>query len=308
MATNPMKRKTQNSFLLGMLLTLVITGAIIAFLVMQLLNMKQEQEQSTISVYVLKNGIEAGAEFNLSECVTTQVVDSSVVPSNRLTIDEYKELTATTDQTCYAKIELEKGTILTSDMIAESETELQDDVRKQEYNMLTLPMDLVTGDFIDVRLRLPSGVDCIVVSKKKVEIPEVDGMDSLDTIWLELSEDEIVTMSNAIVEAYYIDGSELYVTKYTEPGLQAAAEVTYVVSQEVVTLINSNPNITKEAREALATRIEKYGSNVRNNLLNSELTENADSGDANVKSKVETEITNSKANRKSYLESVSAGN
>ena len=45
MATNPMQRKARNSFLLGMLVTLVITGAIIALLFMQLMNKtKKEQE------------------------------------------------------------------------------------------------------------------------------------------------------------------------------------------------------------------------------------------------------------------------
>ena len=36
MATNPMQRKARNSFLLGMLITLVIAGAIIALLFIQL--------------------------------------------------------------------------------------------------------------------------------------------------------------------------------------------------------------------------------------------------------------------------------
>ena len=36
MAINPMQRKAQNSFLLGILVTLLITGLIIGFLVLQL--------------------------------------------------------------------------------------------------------------------------------------------------------------------------------------------------------------------------------------------------------------------------------
>ena len=40
MATNPMQRKSRNSFLLGMLLTLVIAGVVIALLVIQLKNYK----------------------------------------------------------------------------------------------------------------------------------------------------------------------------------------------------------------------------------------------------------------------------
>ena len=38
MATNPMQRKARNSFLLGIVVTLLITGAVIAFLILQLKN------------------------------------------------------------------------------------------------------------------------------------------------------------------------------------------------------------------------------------------------------------------------------
>ena len=38
MATNPMQRKARNSFLLGMLVMLLISGVIIALLFMQLMN------------------------------------------------------------------------------------------------------------------------------------------------------------------------------------------------------------------------------------------------------------------------------
>ena len=50
MATNPMQRKARNSFLLGMLITLVIAGAIIALLFIQLKNYKEkEQEENSRS-------------------------------------------------------------------------------------------------------------------------------------------------------------------------------------------------------------------------------------------------------------------
>ncbi len=44
-----------------------------------------------------------------------------------------------------------------------------------------------------------------------------------NTVWLNLTEDEILNMSCAIVEAFQIPGSKLYATKYTEPGMQDAA-------------------------------------------------------------------------------------
>ena len=38
MATNPMQRKARNSFLLGMLVMVLISGVVIAFLFIQLMN------------------------------------------------------------------------------------------------------------------------------------------------------------------------------------------------------------------------------------------------------------------------------
>ena len=46
MATNPMQRKARNSFLLGMLVMVLISGVVIAFLFIQLMNKnKKEQEE-----------------------------------------------------------------------------------------------------------------------------------------------------------------------------------------------------------------------------------------------------------------------
>ena len=42
MATNPMQRKARNSFLLGIIVTLIITGVVIALLMLQLKNYKDK--------------------------------------------------------------------------------------------------------------------------------------------------------------------------------------------------------------------------------------------------------------------------
>ena len=94
-----------------------------------------------------------------------------------------------------AKVTMKKNTLITTELINKSDNMVLDDVRRQEYNMLVLPTDLQTGDYIDVRVMFPNGQDYIVVSKKEVEIPNIAGVDSEDTIWINLSEDEILHMS-----------------------------------------------------------------------------------------------------------------
>ena len=56
MASNPMQRKSRNSFLLGIIVTLLITGVVIAFLFLQLKQKSdqiKEAEAAQRKVYIL---------------------------------------------------------------------------------------------------------------------------------------------------------------------------------------------------------------------------------------------------------------
>ena len=204
-----------------------------------------------------------------------------------------------------AKIAMNKNTVLTLNMLALGSI-VTDDVRKQEYNAVVLPVDLATGDYIDIRVQLPTGQDFIVVSKKMVEIPVIDGMDSENTIWLNLSEDEILSMSCAIVEAYRINGTKLYATKYTDPGMQAAATPTYPLNAETVALIQSDPNVTDVAEQKLRERYTEAMVNIRNNYINKEL-EKEENSVTNVPGKMNQSIVKTQEERKEYLESLANG-
>lgn len=300
MATNPMQRKARNSFLLGMLIMLLITGIIIGILGFQLVKIKQkekEEKASLVTVYVLSKNLRSGEEFTQSDLKTTQVTKTNA-PTNYLTPSDLGEKNM-------AKIELTSGTVLSKEMVYTEDDKIGKDVRKQEYNMLILPTDLETGEFIDVRLSLPSGQDYIVVSKKKVEIPNIGGVDSTDTIWINLSEDEILSMSNAIYDAYKVKGSLLYVNRYTEAGMQEAATPTYPVNREVLELIQGDPNILTDAKNALFARYNDTQVNQRTNVINNAIQNAGDEAQSNVETKVEESITNSKTTRKQWLDSLS---
>ena len=301
MATNPMQRKARNSFLLGMLLMLIITGAIIAFLILQLTNMKKEEQEleaSYVTIYTLNRNVESGEEVTSADFTITQVTNSTA-PTDYLTPSDLPA----DEGTMIAKIAMTTGTVLSKEMLYIDETATGNDVRKEEYNMFILPSDLVTGDYVDIRLLLPGGTNYIVISKKKVEIPSVSGVDSTDTISIELSEDEINMISNAIVDAFKIEGAKLYVNKYTEPGLQEASTPTYAVNQEVMQLINDNPNILEEARNALWNR---YNATQRNDVINPLLNEDPDQAQSNLETNMEESINNSITTRQEYLEGLSA--
>jgi len=194
------------------------------------------------------------------------------------------------------------GTIITNEMIAEK-GELTADIRKQEYNMFVIPSQLTTGQYVDVRLRLPNGKDYIVVSHKRIEIPDYEGTQSATTVALNLGELEILTLSCAIVESYKISGSLLYVNQYIEPGLQTAATPTYIPDDDTINLIHRDPNCVEEARQALFKRNNDAANKTAvRNPINNGLNENSENATENAANALKEELQRAQEERQKYLE------
>jgi len=300
MAMNPMQRKANNYLIIGVLVTLLITGTIIALLCVQLMkiqNQRQEEKNALKNVYVVSSIIKSGDVVDTS-LLTVKSVPSGVIPTSVINMADITENTI-------AKINLTPGTIITSEMVTISGEETTSDIRKQEYNMIQLPSQIQTGEYIDIRLRLPNGVDYIVVSKKKVELPLINGVDSENTIWMNMSEAETQAMSNAIVEAYIMKGSLLYASTYVEPGMQGNATPTYVPSGKVQEAMYLNPNIEQEAKSALISRYNNTSS-IRTQTITEALSPYSESAGANVEEGIQEEINKASQERQKYLESLGA--
>ena len=376
MAVNPMQRKARNSFLLGIILTLIITGVVIALLFLQLKKVKDEQAAEAAklrNVYTLKYDVKSGEILTedmfemitvsedtipknatslstvidawylqtedgktisrdeeglyINETDNLMEVDSSQSNSrNTYTYDDngtilyfmsttnsegndvtrlYEEMntgnvykyvlnngTITREfiklnsVPLLAKIDIKAKTVITDDYVVQSDEVTTDDLREEEYNMIILPVDLETNDYVDIRLMLPNGQNFIVISKAKVEVPaNPDGTYVADTIKIKLREDEILSISSAIVEAYGIEGAYLYATKYVEAGLQEEAIPTYVPNAEVSKLLGysstsdgrmqfTNPAIIETAKEELRRRYANTGT--RNESLQPMIDGNED--------------------------------
>ena len=307
MASNPMQRKVRNSFLLGILVATIILGCIIGILIYQIQQQKKEKEKAEIAkktVYVLTKDVSAGGEVlpkdkegkTAEDLLKMVEVDAQVVPATAIT--NLNRSSAITENTLF-KIELKAGTILTENMLVNKEDVAKDEIREQELNMIVLPTYLKKDDYIDIRLRLPSGEDYIVVSKKRA----IDTDDT--TIWMHLSEQEILALSNAIVEAYQIIGAELYATTYVEPGIQNPATPTYVPSVSVIKLINSDPNIVDTAKKELADRYNKLMSG-RIEIIDTAINAGAEDAQQNVSTGVSTSIEKQKQSRTEYLQELEA--
>ncbi len=299
MVANPMQKKARNSFLLGMVITLVVC-LIIGVLVFVLLTgnkeKKEEEEGILTYAYRLKVAVKSGEEITANKVEAVLVTEKAVPTGAFASKTQNAETKKWTDKAFPAgyksKIDLNPGTILGNDLVYMDE-EITNDVRYVEYNMLVLPTTIVEGDYIDIRLTLPSGQDLIVVSKK--EVKSIIG----DTIGLELNESEILMMESAIVEAYIMTASKLYAIQYVEPGTQNAATNTYVPTEAVKVLIEGNPNIVNDAKKEL---LNKFNSNSGlRGWVDADKTPYAEDAQDNLEEGIEKQIENAKAAREAYL-------
>ena len=412
MASNPMQRKSRNSFLLGVILTLLIAGVIIAFLFLQL---KQKTEElnaelsAKVKVYTLTQDVKAGQVLT-EDMFSLKSIHKDSIPSNatalqsvidtwflqtkdgtmvktdeqglyleepdsilevmeengekykysgdeKTTVSSRDEIVqdeagayivdssnsvdkitrvyqeAATDQyyiykldtssmstgnnktrvkeylelqnvPVLAKVGMNANTVMTPNLVVQSNEVVTDDTREQEYNMVVLPVDLMTDDYVDIRLMTPAGQDFIVVSKAKVTIPtNGDGSYVTDTMKVNLREDEILSMSSAIVEAYGLLGAKLYATKYVEPGMQEASLPTYTPNAAVTAQIDNNPNIVEKAKEELKTRYSDSAKKTRNDYLQSVINGSEDYT-SNIQDGADEDITKQNTARQKYLESL----
>lgn len=302
MASNPMQKKSRNSFLLGMLLMLIIAAiAMVAMFFLLKKDEEKQEEKQTAQTYVyrlstaVKSGEEITSDKVKSVLVTSEAVPSGAAASKTKITKDGKEtwVDKSFEFSGYkSKLDLDEGTIICENMLYEGE-ELQASERIQEYNMLQLPIQLEIGEYVDVRLQMSNGQDYIIVSHKEV----IDITDS--TIWLQLSEDEILLMSNAIVESYLSPATNLYVNKYVEPGNQDAAQVTYIPSEAVMILIQKDPNVMEEANRELTNRY--INQSVIRNQIQNELNNYSEDKLENIEEKMLEAREKAKAAREEFL-------
>ncbi len=316
MATNPMQRRARNSFLIGFLIALVIMAVVVIGLLYKIQGLNEDYEaikKLQTKVYVANDFIQSGEEVTL-ESFTLSTVQTTLDKGELIASEDFEYIDDETGEIVerydsqtgalkkkkmVVKTNIPAGSIITKDMLEEIDDPTTADQRLEEYNMIILPTLLKNGDYIDVRLQLPGGENYIVVSKKKVI------HSTQDTVWLKMKEEEILTLGNAIVEAWGIVGSKLYATPYTEPGRQNAAIPTYPVSLATMTLINNDPNVIEEAKQAIWNRYNDQEQVVqRNDHINSALSENYNNLKQAVETGLQEELSKRQEGRLQYVETL----
>ena len=256
MASNPIKRRARQSFFLGFLIALVIMAVVVMFLFTRINTLNEENKKLSkkgpkINVYTVNRDIEEGEVITVedlqSEIMELSAESKSIDVSNYLDPSMFYGIDEETGEefeiSYTSKVQINFGSVVTLSMIQEGG--ISNDERLMEYNMIVLPSQLKNGDYVDIRLRLANGTETIVLAKKRVE------QCTAASVWMKMTEMEILTMNSAIVDAYLADGSQLRATVYTNPLMQEAMEENYPINNSVLTDITANPNILSDAKNAL---------------------------------------------------------
>ena len=328
MAGNPMQRKARNYFILGLVIAGVIGAIGVGFLAYKIYN-KDDGYQAKIEelngkfekkYYALNKDVKSMEEIKSEDLsVITTVKGEKSAPEDYISpdmleieeVDENGEPISDKDGNpkyiypYHAATDLKAGTILGESMLYQNE--ISNDSRMVEYSVITLKSQAQTGDVVDIRMKLPSGADLIVLPKKLIKIPQIADLDMENTIWLNLTEDEILLMSSAIVECYLVEGAYLYTTDYVSASQQVAATGTYAPSDAVLRTMALDTNVVQEAYQAM---LDRYNQNNRVNrqLVEEAIVRNPDEEDQDRLERVmdgfENEVKNAQKARQDYLDSL----
>lgn len=233
--------------IVGVLLGLGLSGAATFFVTNYFHN--RETEQLTSQIATLNANLEA-----IGPIVTCYTVQSATFPGQEITEDLIVEQSipssfkndsfATMEDLVglYSKVAITPGTPITKDMVMSEK--IVDSMREVDISGNRWPIGLKEGDYVDLRITYPRGEDFIVLSHKRVMSI------TNQTLKVHMTEEEQHLYQAALVDFYLSRGygSDLYLTKYIEPGIQGEAAVYYSVPSNIEAAVRKDPNIVDMAQ------------------------------------------------------------
>ena len=261
-----LRRSTKQYIIVSLICILIIGGAAIftAYVITQqikeeyeLLLAKAHQDMSLNqrNVYVAAADIAAGDKITPDRVVKREVY-SSQPRNNFITSKEIGTL---------ALIDIPADTQILYSMV--TVPEISSELREVEYQVININSNIDSNDAVDIRIFFQNGEDYVVLPKKVLRGYIKDS----PSCFLWLTEEEIIRIRNAIVDAYLYTGAYLYTAKYIEPNIQEASIVTYTPSVEAIELIRKNPNIVDTAMNELSSVVRKALENRLANALKREI-------------------------------------
>ncbi|MBG9792700.1 saf domain protein [Paenibacillus dendritiformis] len=200
-----------------------------------------EQRKRLATIWVFERPLRAGTRISLADLKREEIAESAA-PAGRVQNagDAIGKV---------LKIDVPAKTPVLASLMYE-EARLADDMRWVETAVIQLPLLLSKRDAIDVRIRFPDGQDYVILSRKAIhDLQE-------PVVWLQMDERERLSFSSACVDAF-LHGGQIYALRYIEPHLQKDAAVNYPPNEQVLKLMQSNPNIVKQANASLMSRLRQ---------------------------------------------------
>jgi hypothetical protein len=247
------KRKTAKKKIMMIGIVCFIIGVILVLGVIALYNQMSSKDKDvtessvTYGVVVLEN-LEKGEILKPEQLVSIPLADA------KYTLNTVRLEDAIGGKLRYA---VRSNTVLSSEML-DTGVYVADDLRKHVYHFIEITDVLSSGDYVDIRIQFPNGADYIVLSKKRVlacslydEATQID-----NSLWIEVSEEEILALSSAVVDAYFNERARIYAIQYVSQD-QEKAIITYPENDIVHALIQEDPNVVEKAITHMENRVRK---------------------------------------------------
>ena len=222
--------------------------------------------------------------------ITEDMVEEQSIPQS-LKNDTFAEMSDLVGM--YCKVAITPGTPITKDMVMTEA--ISDTTREVDITGNRWPIGLLEGDYVDLRITYPRGEDFLILSHKRV-------MSITNrTLKIHMTEEEMHLYQAALVDFYLSAGygSDLYLTKYVDPGIQKEAESYYSVPANVAAIILKDPNIIDKAQVNTENTLRAAIDNARRQFgLNDNSGSLIVAGRNDLNSKANTDYVQDEAERK----------
>ena len=254
------QKRTVRTIILTLIITLLLVGGVGFFFVNNIVKQKDarivelEAQKADAKCYAFANDLREGSIITQYDLVPIDIKSISKTSGMYLTtgktwtdengeIHQYatrytsvvdadgiiheSEIDVLLDQELVGRVvksNVSKNTPILDSLLYAKEGADAKDIRFVELNdnYLTIATDLQKGDYFDVRIQFPEGQDySVLIGKKAEELTKDDmGTNTGSGVYAKLSEEEILLLGSAIIEAYMEPGVRLYSTRYADPATQ----------------------------------------------------------------------------------------
>ncbi len=204
--------------------------------------------------YVLNTDVRAGESVNKD-----YFVQVSVPEKLGLNIFTQEMMEAPEIDLAYFRTSLKEGTVITTEDI--NYQEIKDSERYVDVVLDQLPIGVMEGNYIDIRITFPYGEDFIALSNKKIE--QINS----GILKLILDENEIAVYNSLLLDRILYSGTQIYAVEYVDAGSQDRAETFYPINDTQSELLLENPNALEISKQEMILKRQIVENTLGGNIL-----------------------------------------